>query len=118
MEKERKLKRDSGLPIFPDPVPKNPEELLELMDEASDCARTADGVSAPAFDHSIRVFNQLKAHHDLHMSRETAAAHRGLTQATENLKTATNALKLATLWLAAITALLGGIELWKMVTGH
>jgi len=116
---ERKLKRDFvGEPVFPDPVPTNVEELLKLMDEASQHAGTAQGAGAPAFDHGTRVFNQLKAHYDLHMAQEMAGAHLGLKQATENLKAATNTLKRATWWLAAITLLLGGIELWKGIVGH
>jgi hypothetical protein len=56
-----KLKRDScGEPIFPDPVPTKVDELLEMMDEASEHA-TAQGTGAPSFDHGTRVFNQLKA---------------------------------------------------------
>jgi hypothetical protein len=106
--KERRLKRDHvGNSILPDPVPTNSEELLKLMDEASDHAGTAEGAGAGALDHGIRVFNQLKAHYDLHMARELAVAHLGLKDATENPKVATNALKGATWWLAAITSLLG-----------
>ena len=116
---ERKLKRGSvGEPLFPDPVPTKVEELLELMDEASEHAGTAQGAGAPSFDHGTRIFNQLKAHFDLHMAREMAAAHLGLKQATENLKAATNNLKLATWGLAVITLLLGGIELWKVIAEH
>jgi hypothetical protein len=117
--KTRKLKRDSvGEPLFPDPVPTNVEELLEMMDEASEHAGTAQGAGAPSFDHGTRVFKQLKAHYDLHMAREMAAAHQGLRAATNDLKSATNALKVATWILAAITVLLGGIELWKMIVEH
>jgi|GEM_PF-4259129 len=115
----RRLKRNViGEPIFPDPVPTKVEDLLELMDEASEHAGTAEGAGAPAFDHGTRVFNQLKAHYDLHMARKMAAAHLGLAEATHNLKTATRALKVATWILAIITVLLGGIELWKMLVEH
>lgn len=115
----RKLRRNSvGEPLFPDPVPTKVEDLLELMDEASEHAGTAQGAGAPAFDHGTRVFNQLKAHYDLHIAREMAAAHLGLREATDNLKTATRALKVATWVLAIITVLLGGIELWKMFVEH
>ena len=116
---ERKLKRDSvGGLLFPDPVPTKVEELLDLMDEASEHAGTAGGAGAGSFDHGIRVFNQLKAHYDLYMAREMAVAHLGLKQATENLKAATNTLKLATWWLAGVTLLLGVIELWKVIWEH
>jgi hypothetical protein len=113
------LKRNFlGEPLFPDPVPTNAEDLLGLMDEASEHAGTAQGAGAPAFDHGTRVFNQLKAHYDLHMARELAAAHLGLRKATDNLKTATRALKVATWVLAIITLVLGGIELWKVFVRH
>lgn len=62
-------------------------------------------------DHGILIFNQLKAHSDLHVARELAAAHMGLKQAT-------NALKVATWWLGIITLLLGVVELWKAFKGH
>ena len=113
------LKRDSmGEPIFPDPVPTNVEELLGMMDEASEHAGTAQGAGAPSFDHGTRVFNQLKAHYDRLMAREMAAAHHGIREATDILRTATNALKAATWVLAAVTVLLGGIEFWKVLAGH
>lgn len=117
--RERKLRSDSqGNLILPDPVPTNPDVLLELMNEASDHAGTATATGAEDFDHGIRVFNQLKAHCDLHIAREIAAAHLGLKQETGKLETATHALRVATWWLAGITVILGGIELWKMITEH
>jgi hypothetical protein len=100
-----------GSLVYPDPVPGDVEELLELMDDAARHASTAQGAGAPAFDHGTLIFSQLKAHYDLHVARELAAAHLGL-------KRATNALKLATWWLGIITLLLGAVELWKTFRGH
>ena len=100
-----------GLPKLPDVIPTNTQDLLDLMDHAAEIAGSAQGATAPAFDHGMRVFNQLYAHYQLHVSMELGAAHRGLERAT-------NALKVATWWLGGITFLLGGVELWKMAVGH
>ncbi len=114
--KTRKLKRDTiGELIFPDPVPGNPEELLEMMNEASEHAGTAIGSGSVSFDHGTRIFNQLKAHYDLLMAREMGAAHLALSKATNDLVTATNALKRATWLLAAVTALLVVSEVWRQI---
>jgi hypothetical protein len=100
-----------GNPIAPDPIPNEPEQLLALMDEALEHAAGAQGPGAPAFGHGMRLFNQFKAHFDLLISKELAAAHVGLTSATR-------ALKIATWWLAAITIALGIVEGIKMWRGH
>jgi hypothetical protein len=72
----RELERDCrGELIFPNPVPADPEELLVLMDDAANHAGIAQGTGAPTFDHGMRIFNQLKAHYDLRIAYELAAAH-------------------------------------------
>ena len=96
-----------GLPITPDPIPTNPDDLLVLMDEAAKYAEGAQGSGAPLFDQAMRVFDQLNAHYQTHMARDLGSAHKGLI-------TATNALKAATWWLAIITFILGAVELWKI----
>jgi hypothetical protein len=112
MKDIRRLNRTSlGRLVFPESIPADPEEVLDLMDDAARHASTAQGTGAPAFDQGMLIFNQLKAHCDLHVSRELGAAHVGL-------KRATIALKIATWWLAIITFLLGGIELWKFFRDH
>ncbi len=112
MQRINRMQLDhSNNPIAPNPIPKDPEQLLELMDEALEHAGGAQGVGAPAFDHGMRLFNQFKAHFDLRISRELAAAHIGLTSATR-------ALKVATWWLAAITIALGIVEGFKWWRGH
>lgn len=112
MRNKRKLERNAmGSLVLPDSIPSDAEELLELMDDAARHAHTAQGAGAPAFDHGMLIFNQLKAHYDLDVARELAAAHMGLKQAT-------NALKVATWWLGIITLLLGVVELWKAFKGH
>jgi hypothetical protein len=99
-----------GNPIAPDPIPDDSEQLLELMDEA--LVHAGHGVAGSnAFEHGVRLFNQFKAHFDMVISRETAAAHAGLTSATRGLK-------IATWWLAAITVALGVVEGVKMLRGH
>jgi hypothetical protein len=105
---KKALERRHGLPYVPDVIPTDPQELLDLMDDASMVAATAQGSTAPAFDHGMRVFNQLNAHYQIYIARELAAAHQGM-------KDATNALKVATWWLAAITIALGAVELLKLV---
>jgi len=108
----RKMERDFvGNPIFPQPVPDDPQHLLELMDDALNHAGTAQGAGAPAFDHGMRVFAQLKAHYDMRISKELAKAHGGLTSATR-------ALKVATWWLAAVTVALGVVEAIKGLWAH
>ena len=103
------LPRDSfGRPICPRDLPDQPAALLDLMDDALNYAEKGTASGAPAFDHGRRIFDQLKAHYDLHVSRELASAHLGLT-------VATNRLKLATWWLAAITVLLGLVEGVKLL---
>ncbi len=106
------LPRDRhGKPYVPEPPPSDPGELLDFMDDASKYAAAAQGATAPQFDHGIRVFNQLYAHYQLHMARELGDAHHAL-------KSATNALRLATWWLAGITIALGLVEVVKMLRGH
>jgi hypothetical protein len=101
---------DRGNPIVPNPMPNDSEELLVLMDEALEHA--GRGVPGSfAWEHGVRLFNQFKARFDLLISKETAAAHAGLTSATQ-------ALKIATWFLAAITVLLGLVEGFKMWRGH
>ena len=107
----RIMERDYvGNPVPPTPIPTDPEQLLALMDEALEHAGTAVAGSN-AFEHGVRLFNRFKAHFDLVISKETAAAHAGLTSATRGLK-------IATWWLAAITVLLGVVEGVKILRGH
>lgn len=98
-------------PTMPELVPSDPRELLDLMDDASTYASAAIGATAPQFDHGIRLFNQLNAHYQIHIAKELGEAHHAL-------KNATNALKVATWWLAAITIMLGGVEVFKIFNGH
>lgn len=100
-----------GRPYVPDPAPTDPAELLEMMNDASTYAAAAEGATAPQFDHGMRVFNQLHAHHQLHIAKELGEAHHAL-------KEATNALKIATWWLAGVTIALGLVELFKLARGH
>jgi hypothetical protein len=81
------------------------------MDDASRYAAPAEGATAPQFDHGMRVFNQLYAHYQIHVAKEIGEAHHAL-------KSATNALKVATWWLAAVTIVLGVVEITKLVHGH
>lgn len=112
MQRVRRMQRNNvGNPIAPKPIPDDAKQLLELMDEALEHAGTAQGAGAGAFDHGMRLFNQFKAHFDLRVSKELAAAHVGLTSATR-------ALKVATWWLAAITVALGIVEGVKLWRGH
>lgn len=102
-----KLERDeSGMLALPANLPTNAQDLLMLMDEAANAAQNGMGVSSPTFDHCMRIFNQLNAHYQLAVSQELAKAHKGLFSAT-------SALKVATLFLAGVTVLLGGVEIWK-----
>ena len=103
------LPRDNlGRPMCPSDLPEEPIHLLDLMDDALDYANKGTASGAPAFDHGRRIFDQLKAHYELYVSRDLASAHLGLT-------VATNRLKIATWWLAAITILLGVVEGIKLV---
>ena len=112
MENGQKLRLNSiGLPVLPDPVPSDSKALLELMEDAVRHACAAQGAGAPSFDHGSLIFNQLKAHYDLQVARELAAAHVGL-------KRATDTLKVATWWLAIITFILGLVEILKIFRGH
>jgi len=88
------------VPESPDPIPEDINVLMELMDDASKYAQGAQGMGAPLFDHSIRIFTQLNAHYQIKITRELQKAHNGLI-------TATNALRVATWWLAIVTVLLG-----------
>jgi len=103
---KKKLDMRNGSPVSPDPMPDDIEELVDLMDHASAIAGHGQGVTAPTFDHAMRVFNQLKVHCDRRLTIQLVEAHHGLKQAT-------TALKVATWWLAIITILLGAMELWK-----
>ena len=76
------------------------------MDDAANAARSGGGVTSPTFDHCMRIFNQLNAYYQLAVSQELAKAHEGLCSATR-------ALKVATWFLAGVTVLLGGVEIWK-----
>ena len=100
-----------GLPRAPVMIPADPQDLLDLMDHAATIAGTAEGATAPAFDHGMRVFNQLHAHFQMRIAIQLAETHQGLERATR-------ALKVATWWLGAVTVGLGLLELWKMVHGH
>lgn len=112
MQPVDRMERDFvGNPVAPNPIPEDPERLLQLMDEALNYAGAAQGPGAPAFGHGMRLFNQFKAHFDLHISQEMSAAH-------ARLASATRALKIATWWLAAITVLLGAVEVVKIWRGH
>lgn len=110
---KKTLPRDSTgmFPVLPDPVPNDPTELLDLMDDAASFAARGQGAGAPAFDHGVRVFNQLNAHYQARIARELGEAHHGLTSAT-------NALKAATWWLAGVTVLLGVVEIGKLAMVH
>lgn len=110
-EKPRRLAREHGHLVFPDPVPTDIQALLELMDHAADEAGRGEGAGAPYFDHGTRLFNQLHAHFQIRSSRELAQAH-------DHLKLATRALSVATWWLAAVTVALGALEALKLAAGH
>lgn len=106
-----KLPRVRGLVQMPERVPRDTDELLELMDDACAAAAEADGATAPAYDHGMRVFSQLNAHYQVHMARELNEAHVGLRRATDKLS-------VATWWLVAITVMLAAIEIVKVIGGH
>jgi hypothetical protein len=108
---KKKLDWSHSMPRVPEPIPTDTRDLLDLMDEAANYAGSAQGVTAPAFDHGMRIFNQLNAHYLIHVAKETAEAHAGLTRATQ-------ALKFATWWLAVVTVTLGRVELFKLFQGH
>jgi hypothetical protein len=107
----RIMERDGvGRPIPPNPIPDDGERLLGLMNEALEYA--GYGVAqSEASEHGKHLYNRFKAHFDLVTSKELAVAHAGLASATR-------ALKIATWWLAAITVVLGVIEIIKMWRGH
>jgi len=113
MDRARKsLERNrNGNPQFPDPVPTDPQDLLDLMDDASKYASAALSAGTVQFDHGMRLFNQLNAHYQIRIIEELSKAHLGL-------KTATEALKVATWWLAIITFSLGAVELLKLFAHH
>lgn len=94
-------------PRIPEPIPTDPEELLDLMDDAANYAAAAQGATAPAFDHGMRIFNQLNARFQIQAAREMADAHRGLIRAT-------NGLNGATWWLAGVTIALGAVEVFGL----
>ncbi|MBZ5558700.1 MAG: hypothetical protein LAO77_15620 [Acidobacteriia bacterium] len=109
---KKMLARDNfGRPVFPTVVPTASQDLLDMMDDAGEYAGQGQGAGAPAFDNGTRLFSQLNAHFQVRMVSELAEAHVGL-------KTATNTLKIATWWLAGITVLLGGVEVFKLWKGH
>ena len=89
-------------------MPTDAETILKLMDEASKYAETGQGVTSATFDHAMRVFNQLNAHYKIAISKEIADAHKGLRDATIGLK-------ISTWWLAAITIILGFVEVYKIL---
>ena len=101
---KKTLERKDGFPCVPDPMPTDQQELLDLMDDASSIAATAQGATAPSFDHGMRVFNQLNAHYQIHVVRKLAKAHHGL--------------KVATWWLAGVTVVLCFVEFFKFFRGH
>lgn len=94
-------------PQAPEPTPTDCRDLLDLMDEAATYAGSAEGATAPAFDHGMRVFNQLHAHYQVSIAKELAEAHQGLKEATVGLR-------VATWWLAAVTVALGAVEILKL----
>jgi hypothetical protein len=98
-------------PYVPEQVPSDPQVLLDLMDDASKYAASGQGATAPQFDHGIRLFNQLHAHYQIYVAKELGQAHHAL-------KGATNALRVATWWLAVITIALGAVEVFKLINGH
>lgn len=108
---KKKLDWSRDRPQVPSPMPTDPADLLDLMDDAAEYAASAEGVTAPAFDHGMRLFNELNAHYQIHVAKETAKAHHELTRAT-------SALKVATWWLAIVTIALGGVEIFKLLQGH
>lgn len=77
MERKKKtLERIYGwLPRAPESIPTDPQDLLDLMDDAATIAGTAQGATAPAFDHGMRVFNQLHAHYQMRMAIQLGEAH-------------------------------------------
>lgn len=92
--------------LLPDAIPASAEDLLDLMDQAATSARKGQGSGAPAFDHGMRVFEQLQAHYQLKNTRELGQAH-------QSLRKATDALRAATWLLALVTVLLAGVEVFK-----
>jgi hypothetical protein len=81
------------------------------MDDASAIAGSAEGATAPAFDHGTRVFNQLYTHYQFRIAIQLGEAHRGLERATRGLRR-------ATWWLGLVTVGIGAVELWKMFQSH
>jgi hypothetical protein len=92
MREKKKLDWSRHTPKVPEPIPADAQDLRDLMDDASAYAGSAQGATAPAFDHGMRVFNQLYAHYQVIVAKDLAAAH-------HDLKSATNALRVAT-WCA------------------
>lgn len=105
-----KLDKDRlGIPTMPEIIPSDPKDLISLMDDAAECARHGQGETAPKFDHSMRVFKQLNAHFQIAIEQRLSKAH-------QDLSSATKGLKVATWWLAAITVLLGAVELLNLAS--
>ena len=98
-------------PVLPDQIPDDPNDLLDLMDEAATHAARGRGPGAPTYDRGVLLFNQLHAHFQTRIVHRLGEEHAGLTSATK-------ALKVATWWLAIVTFILGAFEGYKLVCGH
>ena len=90
------------------PGPSSINELFEAMDEALALTSTGQGVGAPAFDHGRMLFERITLSLQRALNHELAQAHTDLRQAT-------NALKIATWWLAVVTVALGIVEVYKLI---
>jgi len=89
--------------IPPDPMPTDTRKLLDLMEEAFRSAIKGEPGSRPTERGKI-LFDLISMHFQHRSAIELGEAHNGLERATK-------ALKVATWWLAAVTVLLGLVEL-------
>ena len=92
------------------PGPQTIDEWFEAMDEALDWASAGQASGSAAFDHGRMLFERISASVQRELNHELAHAH-------TDLRNATNALKIATYWLGAITIVLGVVEVFKLFRG-
>lgn len=113
MERKKKMLEigHGGLPRMPKDIPNDAQDLLDLMEHAVAIAGSAQGATAPAFDHGMRVFSLLHAHQQLRIAILLGKAHRELECATKGLRVATWGLAFATVFIAVL-------ELWKLFHSH
>jgi hypothetical protein len=89
--------------VPPNPTPTDTCKLLELMEEAFHSAIKGEPGSRP-LERGKMLFYLLSGHFQHRSVIQIGEAHNGLERAT-------TALKLATWWLAAVTVLLGLVEI-------